>query len=177
MSLHALGVNAIHLAKPQEAAQHLMESLALREQIGDLRGVANLRTVLGNWLAYRGELEEAQQHFRESITGFHEVGDEGAVVQALTFIGGIARSRGELGEAKSTLLAALERQRALGPEKRMVAILRELGRVSLDAGETAQARGYYEECRLLLRRFDDADGLAALEDDLARLQQQEAAGE
>ncbi len=56
------------------------------------------------------------------------------------------------------------------------AILRELGQVSLDAGETAQARGYYEECRLLLRRFDDADGLAALEDDLARLQQRDAAG-
>ncbi len=76
--LHNLGVVAIEQGDYSRARQYYERSLALREQIGDRRGVGMLLTNLGNFYLYLGQYEEAKQYYRRSLSLLQEIGERWA---------------------------------------------------------------------------------------------------
>src|SRR5438445_386721 len=110
-SLAQLGRRALQIGPPEEgmraATQLLDEALALRQQLGDRRGAANVRTHLG-WLALgQRAYEHAEPLAQEALAAYREVGDEAGATVALGVLGLAAGEQGATARAVALLRQGL----------------------------------------------------------------------
>ncbi len=89
------------------AAQFGEEGLRLREEIGDVDGVARSHINLGAIAGYRGDWEKAGQHFGESLRISQRLGQPKAQAMALVNLGRVEVMKGETAKARDYLSRAL----------------------------------------------------------------------
>jgi predicted ATPase/class 3 adenylate cyclase len=71
-----------------EGARALEEALRLYEEIGDVRGVANVHWGMGNSQYFSDQGDGGVQHFHDALEGFREVGDRTMEAWSLHMVGG-----------------------------------------------------------------------------------------
>ncbi|MDB5076323.1 MAG: transcriptional regulator, LuxR family [Chloroflexi bacterium] len=111
-SLTQLGRRAISVRLPEdgtrEATRLLEEALALRQQMGDRRGAANVRTPLG-WLALgQRAYERAEPLGQEALAAYREVGDEAGATVTLVMLCLAAGEQGATARAVALARQGLE---------------------------------------------------------------------
>jgi non-specific serine/threonine protein kinase len=92
----------------REAIQLLEEALALRQQLGDRRGVANIRTQLAGIALGQREYEQAEHLGQEALTAYRQVGDDTGATVALVMLGVAAGEQGDTARAVAFMRQGLE---------------------------------------------------------------------
>jgi non-specific serine/threonine protein kinase len=116
-SLTHLGRRAASFGPPEEgmreAIQLLEEALALRKQLGDRRGVANIHTQLAGIALGQQEYERAQHLGQEALTAYREIDDDTGATVPLVMLGMAAGEQGDTPRAVAFMRQGLEASRRL----------------------------------------------------------------
>ena len=136
------------------------QSLTMRRELGDRRGVG---AVLNNQglLAYeQGDYATARVLHEESIAIDRELGDRWGVAVSLIHLGGLAMMQGDYSSARAMNEESLAIFRELGDRGHIANALRNLGSLCNQQGQLPAARALYEESLVICRELGDRSGIA-----------------
>jgi predicted ATPase/class 3 adenylate cyclase/tetratricopeptide (TPR) repeat protein len=158
-ALHAAGVLARHQSDYPAAWALHEESLAIRRQLGDPRGIANSLNNLGNVAFYQGDFVSARALYEESLVMRRELGDQGRIADSLNNLGIAALEQGEFASARALHEESLVMRRKLGDRGGIADSLNNLGIAALEEGEFASARALNEESLAIARELGNRWGI------------------
>ena len=145
-----------------DAARNLLEdSLVIRRELGDLKGVAASLNNLGAVAYQTGNLTEARAKYEESLKIKREFADGRAVANSLNNLGLVAHEQGEYDQAWRLFEESLKIKRELGDKRGIAATLDNQGMVALERGDYDAARTHHEEALSVERDLGDRWGVAA----------------
>lgn len=138
---------ALSLFADDDAAtrSYYERSLALAEQLGDVRRLAREHNGLGIALSRVFHLEEARRHLEAGARAARECGDLDIESKAISVLGVVARKQGRWDEAGELYERAISHARALGYRRQEGIILSNLGALELDRGRLHLGRATLDE--------------------------------
>ena len=145
------------------------ESLAIRRQSGDRRGIAASLNNLGLVTCDQGDYPAARALYEESLAIKRELGDRSGIANSLNNLGNVAYDQGDLASSRALYEQGLAIKRELGDQGRIANSLGNLGNVALDQGDFASARAHYEECLAIMRELGNRGFIATTLDRLGRI--------
>jgi predicted ATPase/DNA-binding CsgD family transcriptional regulator len=154
-ALNAIGVVAQwHYDFPCiEAA--LTRAHAIRQELGDELGAAEVLGNLGNSALDSGKLDRAVELLAASLPVYERHGRIVWVGETLTLLGHAVRARGELDQSVVYHTAAVATLRQLPGKNKLADALISLGWAELQRGELAQSRAAYRDGLALAESSDD----------------------
>ncbi|HEY0069990.1 MAG TPA: tetratricopeptide repeat protein [Chloroflexia bacterium] len=136
------------------------ESLALRQALGDKKGIAASLNNLGTVAWGMGDYATARLLFGESLAVRRELGDKHSVAGSLSNLAAVCRHLGEHDEARRYQEESLALMRELGNKRGIATALNNLGGVAWGQGDYATARQLFEESLALEREIGHKSGIA-----------------
>ncbi|MDP9313911.1 MAG: tetratricopeptide repeat protein [Chloroflexota bacterium] len=165
-ALHGLGVLLQEQGKYEQARARYEESLVLRRDQGDTRGVAAALNSLGVAALDQGDYAAAQRLYEESLALKRELGDKHGIANSLNNLGMVASAQGDHERAAALYEASLAFKRELGDKHGMAVPLGNLGALALDRNDP-RARTFFVESLLLFEELGEKDGVAECLEGLA----------
>lgn len=144
-ALNGKGFLAFHQNNYDVAAEALGESLRLRKELQDKRGIAETLHNLGMLAQQRGENIEARQYYEESLRLRQEVHDTWGTANSLSNLGNIARKEGDYTLARSLYDQSLSIYRTLGDTTRIAVMTANIGDVAFAQGDYDIACNLFKE--------------------------------
>jgi tetratricopeptide (TPR) repeat protein len=142
-----LGMGDFELTK-----QRFEETLAMRRQIGDDRGVGLILTEMGEMAHHDGWFAEAMTYYDEAIRLAHQHSDRFAEALALDYAGYVARQMGNFDGSRDMHQRSLGLSREIGDQVGIAGSLNNLGLLAFDQGNMAEARRLMEQALAISRR-------------------------
>ncbi|HET9224124.1 MAG TPA: tetratricopeptide repeat protein, partial [Roseiflexaceae bacterium] len=136
------------------------ESLALRRELGDKRGIAIVLNNLGLLARDRNDYASARARLEEALTVLRDVGDQRSVAGILNNLGMLEHSQEQFARARALYEESLELRRQLGDTRGIVQLLNNLGSEALYQGDAARAQQFFEENLVLSRKLEDSRRIA-----------------
>jgi predicted ATPase/DNA-binding SARP family transcriptional activator/class 3 adenylate cyclase len=133
------------------------ESLAIRRQLGDRRGIAEVINASVNLVPVQ-ENPATWALLEESLAICRELEDRRGIARALWGMGSVAAQRGDCAPARAWYEEALALYRGINDRIQEAATLRDLGHVADLEGEDAAARAFYEQSLTIYRELEDPWG-------------------
>jgi predicted ATPase len=150
------------------AEDHLRESLANFEGLGDKFTMARVLNSLGQLYERQGKHDEALAHHQESLRLSRETGDELLIASVLNEMAVMSSQMGDQATARRYFEEGLVLLRQVGDRQGVATALNNLGVISNRQGDLVAARSYYEmgleEFREIGNKGDIALGLRNLSD-------------
>jgi len=159
-ALGTAGALAYHQGDYSVAREQHGESLAIRRELGDRKGVASALNWLGNVALAQEDQASAQTLYEENLAIQRELGDPVQIAGALNNLGMLAWVRGNLTVARDLLEETLCMVRELGDRNGVAGTQGNLGGMALDQGDVATAQARFEECLAIGRELGDKFGIA-----------------
>ncbi|UCE14255.1 MAG: tetratricopeptide repeat protein, partial [Candidatus Heimdallarchaeota archaeon] len=152
------GILNVHKQNFEQAFEPLMESLTLRRELKDHRGIAECYSHLGFFYKYKGEYPKAVENFRKSLDLNKKIGYKKGIAGSLKSIGGYYLSQGELNKAKEHVQKSLSLIRDLiGDQEETAQMFNLLGIISIYKGELDKALSNF---RKSVKIFEDLENQA-----------------
>jgi predicted ATPase/class 3 adenylate cyclase/Tfp pilus assembly protein PilF len=146
------------------------ESLALRRELGDKKGIAETLRNIGILASNEGDYPTAHLMYEQSLQLMRELGDKSGVAETLNSLGGVALREGNYSLAHSMYEQCLALMRELGDKRSIARMLNNLAIVMADKeGSFTQARSLFEQSLVLMRELGDKSGIAMLLNNLGGL--------
>ncbi|MGH2618133.1 MAG: ATP-binding protein, partial [Thermomicrobiales bacterium] len=142
------------------ATELLEQALAIRRELADRVGVANVLMVLGHVAERQGDLGGAGASFEDALAIGREIDEPSLVGAALINLGIVADQQGAHERAVARYEDALAIFRRLGDRRHESIALDNLGIATQSQGDLAQAARYYEAALAISRDLGDAWGIA-----------------
>lgn len=139
---------------PKARALH-EESLSIKRETDDMRGIVNSLTNLGLVAQDQGDNTSARLLYEEALEVNQEVGNRSTEGMILSNLGNLVREQGDLAEAQRLYEASLAIQRELGDRWSIANLLNSLGIVAADRADYTVSSTLYEECLSILRDLGD----------------------
>ncbi|MCC5950121.1 MAG: GGDEF domain-containing protein [Nitriliruptoraceae bacterium] len=168
-----LGVVRNYFGEADTATFLLLESLALREAVGDEAGQGDVLNNLGIVRYHRGQLAEAASHYRDAASIRARIGDDDGLAAVRNNLGKVLTDQGEHALALEALQAAIEGWERLDNVRGLGMAHNNVGLVHLARGERDTARACFERSLALKAEVADRHGSCETLVHLGRL----AAGE
>ena len=159
-ALNAAGVLAFYQADYPAAVARHQESLAIRRQLDDRRGLATSLNNLGNVLCEQGDLASARRLYEESLVIKRELGEQEGIANSVNNLGIVAAEQGDFASARKLFEESLAIMRELGEGSGIAHALINLGRVAFDQGDYPSAGVRYDESLAILHQLGDRPGIA-----------------
>lgn len=137
------------------------QSLAIRREIGDRKGVGISLNHLGTMAYEQGDFAAARILFEESLTIRREIGDKLGESLVLTNLASTAHQLGDLNTARALLEETLVVKREIGNKERLATTLNNLGGLLSEQGEFEAARAFLEEGLANNREVGSKRGIAS----------------
>jgi predicted ATPase/DNA-binding SARP family transcriptional activator/Tfp pilus assembly protein PilF len=147
----------------------LEESLTLRRELGDRRGIAASLFNLGLVAYAQGDYAAAKSLYEESLAIRRELGDKAGIAASLFNLGLVAYAQGDYAAAKSLYEESLAIRRELGDRRGIAVLLENLGLVVRSQGDYAAAKSLYEESLAIRRELGYRAGIAGSLDILGNM--------
>lgn len=146
-ALHGLGQSHRLAGRLERAASLFAGALAIREEIGNGRGVALSRLCLGDIALASGEPDKAVALLTRARDELLAIPDPYDAARALAFLGRAhaAPEMRDFGAAEELLALALSEFAAAGSVHWQGRVLEMLGETAEDRGEAERARDWYEQ--------------------------------
>ena len=145
------------------------ESLAIRREIGDKRGVGISLNHLGTMAYEQGDYATARSLFEESLAIRREIGDKLGASVALSNLATTVQQQGDHINARSLLEESLAIKREIGNKEGLANSLNNLGTLVCEQGDYARAHSLYEESLAIKREIGNKRGMALSLDNLGDL--------
>ena len=138
----------------------MTQSLAIREAIGDQRGVANTLNYLCDLAYAEGEYEDARKWAAQSLTIHQTLDNQIGRAHSLNHLGQVAGSLGSYEEARQAYQESLGLLRNFGNPREVATALDCVGYVTYLMDEYSRAEPYYRESLEISREIGDVHGEA-----------------
>lgn len=168
-ALSAAGNLAIDQGDYVAATRLHGETLRLRREIGDQRGIGASLSNLGVVARSQGDYDRAVQLYEESLAIFRELGSEASTAGVLSNLGFVVQGQGNYARAEQLFTEAMDLSHKIGDTLGVVISLNNLGEVAQARGDHARAREYYEQGLALDEELGDKLGMVGLLNNLASL--------
>jgi tetratricopeptide (TPR) repeat protein len=177
--LQALGIAYRNLGKLDDALTHYEQSLAIKKQIGDKRGIASSLSEIAYIHDLQGRPDRAVASYKEALDIRRALGDKRGVGITLANLGASYLDRGRYPESLEALREALQVHRETGDETWQARCLHNIGSLYYATAQFEESRTYLERA-LELREKSKVPGtiavtLASLGDVFTRLGEYERA--
>jgi tetratricopeptide (TPR) repeat protein len=129
------------------------QALALVQELGDPRGIAQALNGLGMVASTTGEYEAARSFYEQSLAAALQAGDERSVGVANNNLGDVAMILGDYEAARPLLEESLAIHRRGGDQAGQRVALVNLAVISTRTGNTVQARAQFVESLRLVREL------------------------
>jgi predicted ATPase/DNA-binding SARP family transcriptional activator len=159
-ALYAAGALAYSQSDLAAAEAFWERCLALRRELGDIRGMAEALNGLGVASQERGSYAQAEHRFAESVRLWREAGDRLSSLAPLGNLANVARYRGDYARAVTLYEQVLEGRREAGHIQPVVLTLDNLAQVWGELGEYERARPLLQEALTLARAHGLMDRVA-----------------
>ena len=159
-ALHGAGVLAWHQGDYPGARALLQESLELKRELGDRRGIASSLSTLGSVARYQGDYQAARALLEESLAIRREQNDQWGIAASLTNLGVVATDQGDYRAARALHQESLAHFRGLGERRGIAASLTNLADVTYLERDYPIARALHEESAAIFRELGDRPALA-----------------
>ncbi|MDQ3022248.1 MAG: tetratricopeptide repeat protein [Bacteroidota bacterium] len=160
--LNRLGSIVMNLGEYEQAQKYYEESLSLRREMEDKRGIAVSLNSLGGVAFHQGNYEQAQRLYEESLALSREVGEERGIATSLNGLGIVALDRGNYEQAQKfyeeSLTISFKREGKRGITDSVP--LNNLGDIAYNWGNYEQAQKLYEEGLALSWEIGEKGGIA-----------------
>lgn len=160
-ALNGAGVLAYRQGDYAAARALCEESLRIRRELQDRRGIAGSLNNLGNAAQEQGDYAAARALREESLEIFRELGDRQGTAASLSNLGIVAKQQGDYAAARRLQEESLEIFSGLGERHRIAALLSNLGNLARDRGDDNAARALHEESLATFSELGDRWGIAA----------------
>ena len=154
-ALSAAGALAYLQADFVDARARHEESLAIRRELEDRRGIATSLSNLGVLATGQGDFASARALFEESLAILRELGDEWGIAIALGNLGTAANEEGDYPAAKSRHEESLAIKRKLGNRSGIAKTLDNLANLAQAQGDGPTAKALHLECLAIARELGD----------------------
>lgn len=144
---------------PHAKAWH-EESLAIRRELGDRRGIATSLSNLGVVASHQGDFGSARALFEESLTIVRQLEDAWGVAIALGNLGRVANEVGDYPAARSRHEESLAIKRKLGDRAGIANALESLANVAHAQGDLPTAKALRVESLVIVRELGDRMSIA-----------------
>jgi non-specific serine/threonine protein kinase len=168
-ALHGAGALAYYQSDYTRATALLEESLALRRELGDKRGIAASLGNLGNVAHEEGDYGRAVALHEEVLVLYRELGYHLGVVRALQNMGRAAGQQRNHARATALYEESLALARALGDTSSVALALNNLGVLAHYQGDSLRAAALLEESLTLRRELGNKQGIASSLSGLGRV--------
>ena len=152
-ALHGAGVLAWSQGDYAAARTFHEDSLALRRQVGDEKGMAVSLNNLGNVARSLGDDAAARSYYEQSLDIRRKVGDQASIASSLNNLGMMARDRADYITALHYFEDSLVIYRELEDAEGIAMALLNLGTVHTEQGNYAAGQGCYEESLAIRRKL------------------------
>jgi non-specific serine/threonine protein kinase len=166
-ALKAAGGLALEQADYSDARALCDEGMALYQELGDRRGVANMLSDLGALATHQGDYPAGRALLEESLAIRRQLDDRWGISTSLSILGDWALDQGDYRAARVLHEESLTIKRELGNRYGMAVELHYLGTVDKEEGEHRSARVRFEEGLVICRELGDRHGIAELLEGLA----------
>jgi tetratricopeptide (TPR) repeat protein len=169
-TLGNMGLLAVHLGRPEEAARDYTQALAILREVCNRAGEGSTLNNLGTLAFGRGRVEEAMAYFQQALAIRHEVGDRAGESFTLSNLGQLVDLLGQRDAAAEYYAQALAIQRELGDRAGEAVTLNNLGQLAYHLGRAAETARYFEQALVILREVGDRPGEAQALNNLGSLE-------
>lgn len=160
-ALRALG-NLAYWQNDFAAARSFHERcLTLKQQIGDIVGIAAALSNLGIVASTQGRYDEARPLLEESLALFRASGTPYDIGIALNNLGNVTYFQGDLAAARALYEESLAVRRQQGDLRGIGSALNNLGNLAFVQGDYEAAQRLHEECLAVVRRVGDQAAIGA----------------
>ncbi|MGE5171506.1 MAG: ATP-binding protein [Rudaea sp.] len=136
------------------------QSLAIRRELSDRRGVGAVLNNLGLLAYEQGDYAAARTLHEQSLAIDRELGDTWGVAVSLVHLGSLASAQGDYPSARALYEESLAMFREIGDRGHIANALRSLGSLCSEQGDDATARALFEESLGICRDLRDRSGIA-----------------
>jgi predicted ATPase/DNA-binding SARP family transcriptional activator len=164
---HAAGVLWHEQGSYAQALAHYEQSLELRRQQGDQRGIASSLNSLGVLALDQGDYRRAAVLFEESIALKRELGDTLGIAGSLNNLGMVVSALEDFPRARDLYQESLVMNRQLGFRSGVATASANLATIALAQGDPIQARLLLGESLALFHELGDKEGIAECLEGLA----------
>lgn len=154
-ALHGAGVLARNQGDYAAAGMLHEESLAIRRQHGDRRGIAASLNSLGNVESERGDHAAARSFHEESLATYRALDDRHGMASALNNLGIASMYSGDFPAARVLLKESRALCRELGDRWGTAASLMNMAMVARETGDFAASRELYEVGEAIYQELGD----------------------
>jgi predicted ATPase len=165
------GVNHLLQGRVEAGRRDLEAGLAIQRRTGDRLAEAQTLLCLGRLHRSQGRFDEADRFLEPALAIARELGELGSVGDVLAELGETRRDQGRTDEALAHVEAALAAYREAGWQRQEGSALSQLGELFRGQGRMDEARAALDAADALLEGVADAEGLATLRCNRARLHQ------
>ncbi|MGH8104027.1 MAG: tetratricopeptide repeat protein [bacterium] len=159
-----------HIQGDLKIARGLYEqSLAIRRDLGDSRGLAASLHSLGIVAYAQSDYDTARTFYSEALAIFRDCNDRDGIAHILTSLGNVAFDQRDYETSASLYEEALEVNREIGNHALEAIVIHHLGLVAREQGERAVAKTLFKEALQLFRKLGDRSGFAECIEGLAGL--------
>jgi predicted ATPase/DNA-binding XRE family transcriptional regulator len=137
------------------------ESLAIRREIGDKRGIGISLNHLGTMAHEQGDYATARSLFEESLAIRREIGDTVGESIVLSNLSSAVQQQGDNALARAMLEESLAIKRKIGHKESLANSLNNLGTLLVEEGDYERARSLYEESLSIRREIGGKRGMAS----------------
>ena len=150
-ALNAAGLLAYRQDDYAAARVLLEESLAIRRQLGDLKGIGVAAGNLGMVVLDQGDFASARTLHQESLAIARELGNRNGVLASLANLGNANYEQGDFAGAQALFEESLAISRELEDAHSTAMTLHWLGMIEGAQGHQSAAEALYKESLLILR--------------------------
>jgi tetratricopeptide (TPR) repeat protein len=160
MALHHLGIIHQDQGEYEKAIEKYMQSLKIKEQLGDKGGIAITLHQLGMIHQDQGEYEKAIEKYNQSMKIFEELGDKRGMASTLGQLGNINYLKGEYDKAIEKYNQSMKIFEELGNKGGIAITLHQLGMIHQDQGEYEKAIEKYNQSLKIKEELGNKEGIA-----------------
>jgi predicted ATPase/class 3 adenylate cyclase/lipoprotein NlpI len=136
------------------------QSLALRREIGDTRGIAASLNNLGLVSYRQGDYAAARSFHEQSLAIKKERGDKWGMSSSFMNLGLLAQEVGDFASARSLYEQSLALKEELGDKEGIATLHSNLGSLAAEQGDYGVARSSFEQSLAMQRELGDKQGIA-----------------
>jgi serine/threonine protein kinase/Tfp pilus assembly protein PilF len=158
--LQAMGVAYKLMDRPKDALFNYDESLKIKRELGDKRGIAVSLNEKAQAQSMLGDPAAAVASYNEALQIRREIGDKRGVGDTLMDLGTLYSDRGQIDEALKLYKESLQIQRDLGDELNKGKCLQNIGEAYLTKGQYEDALTYFQQALQIRESLKVPDDLA-----------------
>jgi tetratricopeptide (TPR) repeat protein len=153
----------------EQAGDCHRKSLAIREKIGDQRGIADSLSNLGVVHRYKGEYEQAVDCHRKSLAIREKIGDQRGIAESLSILGVDYSFLGDYEQTFDCWRRSLQFMEKIGDQRGIAVLLHNLGAAHGDRGNYEEALEYDQRSMRYMEKIGEQRGIASLLSNLGNL--------